>query len=110
LASWQDSTVAKATIAVGIRAWAEVRGTMVNCQGRVQVMNACPVVANGDLEPAWQVLARLASYAGKPIPWSSELDAWKACVERVPAFAGLSYRSIGPMGAMITSEQPVGAA
>ncbi len=110
LAAWQDPTVAKATIAVGIRAWAEVRGTMVNCQGRVQVMNACPVVANGDLEPAWQVLARLASYAGKPIPWNSEIDAWKACVDRVPAFVGLSYRSIGPMGAMIASEQPVGAA
>ncbi len=102
--------MAKATIAIGIRAWAEVRGTMVNCQGRVQLLNACPVVASDAIEPAWQVLARLASYAGKPIPWTSELDAWKACVARVGAFAGLTYRSIGPMGALITVEQPAGVA
>jgi len=101
LAAWNDATVAKAGIALGIRAWAEVRGTMVNCNGRVQLMNACPVVASPDLEPAWQVIVRLASYAGKPIPWASELDGWKAAAARVPAFAGLTYRSIGPMGAPI---------
>lgn len=109
LAAWNDATVAQSTIAIGIRAWAEVRGTMVNSKGRVQLMNACPVVPSDDLEPAWQVLGRLTSYAGKPIPWSTEIDGWKACVERVPSFAGMTYRSIGPMGALMVDAQPVGA-
>jgi len=101
LSSWIDASVAKATIAIGIRCWAEVRGTMVNSQGRIQVLNACPVVASDQLEPAWQVACRLASYGGKPIPWIGESDAWKAAVARVPVFTGVTYRSIGPMGLLI---------
>jgi len=101
LASWNDATVAHSTIAVGVRCWAEVRGSMVNCHGRVQLLNACPVVAAAEIEPVWQVLTRLATFAGKPIPWLSEVDAWKSAVARVPQFSGMSYRSIGPMGALI---------
>jgi NADH-quinone oxidoreductase subunit G len=102
LASWKDASAAKATIAIGIRCWAEVRGTMVNCNGRVQMLNACPVVPNVALEPAWQVLSRLASFASKPLPWLSEADAWKSAVSRVPQFTGMNYRTIGPMGQQIT--------
>ncbi len=96
LSAWANATTAKATIAVGIRAWAEVRGTMVNSQGRVQQLNACPVAPNPDLLPAWQVLSGLGA-----LGWSGEADAWRAAVARVPQFAGITYRSIGPMGQMI---------
>ncbi len=96
LSAWSNATTAKATIAVGIRAWAEVRGTMVNCQGRVQQLNACPVTPNPDLLPAWQVISGLGS-----LGWSGEAEAWRAAVARVPQFAGITYRSIGPMGQMI---------
>ena len=102
LASWNDATVAKSTIAIGIRAWAEVRGTMVNCNGRVQLLQACPVAPNSQLEPAWQVLSRLSA-AGRPFTWTSEIDGWKAAQARVPRLAGMSYRSIGPMGQLIQS-------
>jgi NADH-quinone oxidoreductase subunit G len=100
LSSWVDASVAKATIAIGIRAWAEVRGSMVNINGRVQLLQACPVVPNAELEPAWKVLAQLSA-AGKPFSWSSEIDGWKAIQARVPQLASLSYRSIGPSGAII---------
>jgi NADH-quinone oxidoreductase subunit G len=96
LASWIDATVAKATVAVGIRAWAEVRGTMVNCQERIQLLQACPVSPNPALEPAWRVLAGLAGAA-----WASETDAFKAAAARSPRLAGLTYRAIGPMGAVL---------
>ncbi|MBA3684265.1 MAG: (2Fe-2S)-binding protein, partial [Planctomycetes bacterium] len=110
LASWKDASVAKATIAVGVRCWAEVRGSMVNANGRVQLVNACPVVPNPQLDPPWQALVRLSGLAGaKPIPWLSEVDAWKAAVARVPQFVGISYRSIGPMGQQIV-EAPKPAA
>lgn len=96
LASWNDATVAKATIAVGIRAWAEVRGSLVNSQGRIQLTQACPVLPNPALEPAWRVLACLAGAT-----WTSESDAFAAAQARAPRLAGLSYRAIGPMGAVL---------
>ncbi len=96
LSSWLNATTAQATIAVGIRAWAEVRGTMVNSQGRVQLLNACPVVPNQLLDPAWQVVSQLAD-----LGWTTESDAWRAAVARVPQFAGITYRSIGPLGQLI---------
>ncbi|MCK6488164.1 MAG: 2Fe-2S iron-sulfur cluster-binding protein [Planctomycetes bacterium] len=96
LASWQDATVAQATIAIGVRCWAEARGTMVNCQERIQVLGACPVLPNPALEPAWQVLARLAG-----LSWSGEAEAFKAAQARSPRLAGLSYRAIGPQGRVL---------
>jgi hypothetical protein len=80
-------------VAIGVRAWAEIRGSMVNSKDRIQLLQACPVVPNADLEPAWAVLARLAG-AG----WTSEIDGWKAAVARSPRLTGITYRAIGPMG------------
>ena len=96
LSAWTNASTAKATVAVGIRAWAEVRGSMVNCQGRVQLLNACPVVPNQALEPAWQVVARIGA-----LGWASESDAWRSAAARVPQFAGITYRTVGPMGQQI---------
>ena len=113
LSSWVDHTVAKASIAIGIRAWAEVRGSMVNINGVVQLLQACPVVPNSELEPAWSVLVGLSSAGTKALSWTSEVDAWKAAQARVPQFAGMTYRSIGPMGCSIdqnvAAQQPVTA-
>jgi NADH-quinone oxidoreductase subunit G len=108
LSAWVDTTVTKATIAIGIRAWAEVRGSMVNCNGRVQLLQACPVVPNSQLEAAWSVLAGLSKAGAKPLAWASEVDAWKSAQARVSAFAGMTYRSIGPMGQQIATA-PVAA-
>ena len=113
LSSWVDQTVAKANIAIGIRAWAEVRGSMVNINGVVQLLQACPVVPNRQLEAAWSVLVGLSSAGTKALSWTSEVDAWKAAQARVPQFAGMTYRSIGPMGCSIdqnvAAQQPVTA-
>lgn len=96
LSAWHDDSVAKATLSVGIRSWAEVRGTMVNCQGRVQMLQAAPILPSPDLEPAWQIL----SSAGR-LGWTSELDAFRFAQGRIPALAGLTYRNIGPMGRIL---------
>ncbi len=109
LATWNDATVAKATIAIGIRAWAEVRGSMVNIKDRVQLLQACPVVPNAQLEPAWSVLVALSKAGTKPLTWTSEVDAWKAAQARVPQFVGMTYRSIGPLGQVVLAPQPATA-
>jgi hypothetical protein len=70
------------------------------------------VVPNSQLEPAWSVLVGLSKAGAKPLTWASEVDAWKSAQARVSAFAGMTYRSIGPMGqqiALSTTAQPVAA-
>jgi NADH-quinone oxidoreductase subunit G len=107
LAAWVDQSVSNATIAIGIRAWAEVRGTMINCNGRVQLLQACPVAPNGQLEPAWSVLTSLSQATTSPMKWFSEVDGWKVAQAHAPQLVGLTYRSIGPMGQQIAAvEQP----
>jgi len=93
LSPWTNASTAKATLSIGIRAWAEVRGTMVNCNGRIQLLQAAPVAPDERLEPAWQLLSRLAGER-----WSSEIDAWKAAQAKAPALAALTYRTIGRQG------------
>jgi len=106
LASWRDETVARARIAIGVRAWAEVRGTMINCHDRVQLMQACPVCPNPELEPIWQTVCRLATAAGAaPIPWMGEVDAWRTFRERVPRLEGIGYAQIGPMGVLLGEDR-----
>jgi NADH-quinone oxidoreductase subunit G len=109
LSAWNDATVAKSTIAIGVRAWAEVRGTMVNINARVQMLHACPASPDPQLEPAWQVLARVGAASGAGLGWTSEVEAWKHAGTLAPAFAGLTYRAIGPMGHALEAPQPAGA-
>jgi NADH-quinone oxidoreductase subunit G len=107
LAAWVNKSVSNSTIAIGVRAWAEVRGTMINCNGRAQLLQACPVVPNAQLEPAWRVLAQLSQAAAKSFSWTSEVDGWKAAQTRAPQLLGMTYRSIGPMGQQLApAEQP----
>jgi NADH-quinone oxidoreductase subunit G len=96
LSAWHDATTAKATLSVGVRCWAEVRGTMINSQGRIQMMNAAPILPSPDLEPIWQVVSEM----GK-LGWTSELDAYQVAQVRIPALTGLNYRAIGPQGRLL---------
>jgi NADH-quinone oxidoreductase subunit G len=106
LASWGDATVQRATVAIGIRCWAEVRGVMINCQGRAQMLHACPVCPDHSLDPAWQAVVRLSGQLAdqQPIPWASEIDAWRSVRERVSCLREVSYRQIGAMGLVLAQK------
>lgn len=106
LSSWRDATAAIATIAIGMRCWAEVRGTMVNCQGRVQMLHAVPVSPDPALEAPWAVLASVAAAAGSALTVASEGDAWREYRRRVPALAEVTYRQIGPLGHLVPTATP----
>ncbi|TVR13465.1 MAG: proton-conducting membrane transporter [Planctomycetota bacterium] len=104
LDSWRTATARQASIVVPIRCWAEIRGTMINCHGRIQMLNPCPVCADDALEPAWQVLDRISGQAcEKPLGLASQTQAWKLVQQRIPALDGLAYRHIGPLGAVVES-------
>jgi len=96
LSAFSDATVAQATLSEGVRHWTEVRGTMVNSQGRLQKLQAAKTNDAVNLESAWMVLARLAGTS-----WDSEAKVFASLAHSVPALNSLNYSSIGDTGLML---------
>lgn len=96
LTPFDDETAKKASIAIGVRHWSEVQGTMVNSLNMVQKLSACPVCPDEGLKAPYAVVAFLA---GETL--ESAADAFKKVTEYVPAFAGLSYDTIKSTGKLL---------
>ena len=92
-----NATSERAQWVLPAAAWVERDGTYTNCAGRVQRFRqaADPL---GRALPEWDILGRVLVALGAPAAppraerWFGELAT------AVPAFAGLSYRSIGDVG------------
>ncbi len=85
-------------------AYAERDGTFTNFQGRVQRFRTA-VEPLGEALPDWEVLRRVGQALGAADPaFAVERadQAFAALAARVPAFAGMTYRSLGDTGAMVT--------
>ena len=93
LDAWNTVTAKAATIALGVSSWAEVRGTMVNIQGRLQMQQAAPVAPAIDIEATWKILGYLAGHS-----WHDVIDVWPLTRARIPACANLKYSDIGSAG------------
>ena len=91
-----DATAKKATIAIGVRHWSEVQGTMVNSLNILQKLNACPVCPDEKLEPAFQVLSK---FAGCKL--EGAVEAFKKVGEYASALAGLTYDTIKSTGKLL---------
>jgi NADH-quinone oxidoreductase subunit G len=95
-----NRTSARATLVLPTAAWVERDGTFTNFEGRVQRFRPA-VDPPGDALPAWDVVGRVIRALGgeaKPTRaehWFGELAA------AVPAFAAMTYRTIGDGGQMI---------
>jgi len=81
-------------------AWVERDGTFTNFEGRVQRFRQAlePV---GQARPEWEILGHvLAGLGGTPA--GSRTEHWfRELVRSVPAFAGMSYQSVGDHGALV---------
>jgi NADH-quinone oxidoreductase subunit G len=78
-------------------AWPEKHGTFTNHAGRVQrIHQAIPPL--GDARAEWQIIKRLAKAVGLSIPYIETEDVFNAIARETPAFAGMSYESIGAAG------------
>ncbi|TVR44886.1 MAG: proton-conducting membrane transporter [Planctomycetota bacterium] len=107
LDSWNNPSAKAATIVVPVRCWAEIRGTMINCQDRIQMLNACPVCINDELEAVWQVLDRISGHAcDAPLALASQTSVWAQVQSRIAALADVQYRHIGPLGLPLTVNAP----
>ena len=96
LSAFDDTTAKRATIALGVKHWSEVQGTMVNSLNIVQKLNACPVCPDEKLWTAYEILSDLA---GKK--FESAAAAFKKATEYVPALAGLTYDAIKSTGKLL---------
>jgi NADH-quinone oxidoreductase subunit G len=89
-------------------AWVEREGTFTNFEGRVQRFRTATEPLGGALAD-WDLLGRVLAAVGAPAEASRAEHWFRALVAAVPAFAGLSYQSIGDPGQMIAGAASSGA-
>jgi NADH-quinone oxidoreductase subunit G len=98
--AWRNDTAAAAEVVLPAAHSVEQDGSFTNADGRAQRLRRS-VLPLGDSLPAWQLLDKLAAAMGRPLGFSMGAVAFKRLAEGVPAFAGLSYQSLGGGGAAL---------
>lgn len=96
LSAFDDATAKKATLALGVKHWSEVQGTMVNCLNILQKLNPCPVCPDENIPAAYEVVSALAGQK-----FESAAAAFKKAGEFAPVLAGLTYDAIKSTGKLL---------
>lgn len=119
----------KATVIFPASTYAEVNGTFVNFQNRVQRIR--PAVASLEQErlpgefavsrldkfgshndswtrgtrfnarPVWKVLSQMAKVLGNDFGYENTEEVFDDMTAKIPEFSGMSYESVGTLGALI---------
>src|SRR5438132_814271 len=97
-----NATSALAHLVLPAAAWVERDGTFTNFEGRVQRFRPA-LIPFGDARPAWDIVAELLAVLGAPVAATRAEDWFRALSSAVPAFAGLTYQTIGDACAMVPS-------
>jgi NADH-quinone oxidoreductase subunit G len=93
----ENATTRHAHWVLPTAAYVEKDGTFVNDKDRVQRVGlAFPPLA--DSREDWSVLLDIARRANHPLSWKKPQDIFLGLASALPAFAGLSYESIGAHG------------
>ncbi len=90
----------KASIVLPACGFAEKRGSMINCKGRLQRLNRA-VRPPGNARDDWEILRDLLQAIGGGDSIPSIDDVFRRISETVPQFAGLSLSKIGDLGVHI---------
>ena len=94
-----NATSARAHIVLPAAAWVERDGTFTNFEGRVQRFR--PALGHlGEAMPAWEIVGRIIAATGGTTAAARAEHWFRALAGSVPAFAGLTYQSLGDEGAM----------
>ena len=104
---WTSPTVERAHVALPATGYGEHEGTVVNFQGRVQRLRA-GLTPRGEADPAWRILRDLGRRFGLPNEYPTPAAVFDDVATHVPAFAGLSYRAVGSLGAPLADARPAG--
>ncbi|NIM00641.1 MAG: 2Fe-2S iron-sulfur cluster binding domain-containing protein [Acidobacteria bacterium] len=104
-----DAASKAAHLRLPVSAWAEEDGTMVNVDGRVQLVRRCHR-PRGEGRPGWRVMLDLFPGAGVEAPdWSSWEDVYTALSGGTDTFRGTTAESIGLLGLSTAEPAPAGA-
>jgi NADH-quinone oxidoreductase subunit G len=127
----------KATVIFPASTYAEINGTFVNFQNRVQRIRPAAAAleqerlpgefavsrldkfgaqndrwtkgAKFNARPVWKVIAQMAKAMGKDFGYETTEYVFDDIASKVPEFAGLSYEIIGDKGALIGKTEEVNA-
>ncbi|HXH28692.1 MAG TPA: molybdopterin-dependent oxidoreductase, partial [Candidatus Polarisedimenticolia bacterium] len=100
LDSWKSPTAEAAHVAIPICGYGEEEGVYVNFEGRAQRARQA-LKPQGETEPAWSVLAELGRRFGMEGAYPSSAAVLQEIAEKVPAFKGITYRALGPLGVVL---------
>ncbi|HEV8643869.1 MAG TPA: molybdopterin-dependent oxidoreductase [Methylomirabilota bacterium] len=95
-----NATSALARWVLPAAAWVEREGTFTNFEGRVQRFRTA-VDPLGEALPDWEILGRVLTALGEPTPAARAEHWFRELARSVPAFAGMTYQSIGDTGQMV---------
>jgi len=95
--SWDHATASLGEVQLPAAVYAEKDGTFTNVQGRVQRIRRA-LAPLGESLPDLEILARLAREAGLCLLEAQPAEVFLELAKNVPAFAGMSYESIGQSG------------
>jgi predicted molibdopterin-dependent oxidoreductase YjgC len=88
---------AAAHLRIPAAAYGEFEGTWVNFHGRAQRVRRAVTPRAASL-PCWQVLSLLLQKLGAKAPYQLSAEILRELAAAVPAFAGLSWTSLGATG------------
>ncbi|MFI5145349.1 MAG: molybdopterin-dependent oxidoreductase, partial [Ignavibacteria bacterium] len=119
----------KATVIFPANTYAEMNGTFVNFQGRIQRIHPAIATIEEDrlpgefsmsrldkfgahndrwtrgykynARPVWRVVSQIANALGRDFNFHSASDVFDDIAKRIPAFSGLDYKTIGSRGVII---------
>jgi NADH-quinone oxidoreductase subunit G len=98
--SWRSPTAEAAHVALPSCAYGEYEGVFVNFEGRAQRARQA-IKPRAEADPVWSLLADLGGRLGMAGEYRSAATVFDEIAARVPAFAGLSYRALGTLGAAL---------
>lgn len=99
----EPTSLAKLNAALPIANVIESEGTLTNLRGRVQRFfqgRAAP----GHARPVWSALADILAAMGEEASYYTASEAFAAMAATRPAFAGMSYDSLGMKGAPVAGD------
>jgi NADH-quinone oxidoreductase subunit G len=97
-----NATSALAHVVLPSAAWVEREGTFTNFQGRVQRFRTA-VEPLGDALADWDLAGRVLAALGDPVTASRAEHWFRELAASVPAFAGMTYRTLGDAGQVLSS-------
>ncbi len=103
-----SATSARARWVLPTATWVEREGTLTNFEGRVQRFRTALEPLGRSL-PAWELLGRVLAALGGTPPGPRAEHWFRALASAVPAFAGMTYRTVGDGGQMVAGAVPGGA-